>query len=188
MRGTVTHHSQSGGHYPVVLTTCQVHNVSADGSTTKARALLNFASSTSFITKSLAKRLHLRRRCHSMKVGGISGSATQLSSCGMVDLYILNGRSKTMAVAAVVLPQVTTDLPSHSVRFNHKWKHLLNIHQAYPDFGTPGVLICSLESMFSAIRCFTAGGLAVRVHHQLSKHVSVECLLVTPTSIVTAID
>ena len=37
--GTVTHHSQLGGCHPVELTTCQVQIVSADGSTTKARAL-----------------------------------------------------------------------------------------------------------------------------------------------------
>ena len=73
-----------------------------------------------------------------MKVGVIGGSATQLSSRGMVDLNILNGRGKTMAVEAVVLPQVTTNLPSCLVPFNHKWKHLSNIRLADPDFGTPG--------------------------------------------------
>ena len=136
--GTVTYHSQSGGRQPVVLTMCQVRIVSADGSMTKARALLDSASSTLFITESLAQRLHLQRRRHSMKVGGISGSATQLSSRGMVDLNILNGRGKTMTVEVVVLPQVTTDLPFCSVPFNHKWKYLSNIRLADPDFDTPG--------------------------------------------------
>ena len=67
-----------------------------------------------------------------MKVGVIGGSATQLASRGMVDLNILNGRCKTMAVQVVVLPQVTTDLPSRSVPFNHKWRHLSNIRLADP--------------------------------------------------------
>ena len=138
MPGTVTHHSESGGRHPVVLTTCQVQIASADGSRTKARALLDSASSTSFITERLAQRLHLRRRRHSMKVGVIGSSATQLSSRGMVDLIILNGRGKTMAVQAIVLPQVTTNLPSRSVSFNHKWKHLSNISMADPGFGIPG--------------------------------------------------
>ena len=141
--GTVTHHSQSGGRHPVVPTTYQVQIVSADGSTTKARALLNSASSTPFIMESLAQRLHLRRRRHFMKVGVIGGSATKLSSCEMVDLNILNGHGKTMALKEVVLPQVTTDLPSCSVPFNYKRKHLSNIRLADLDFGTQGVLICS---------------------------------------------
>ena len=62
-----------------------------------------------------------------MKFGVIGGSAIQLSSRGMVDLNILNGRGKTMAVQAVVLPQVTTHLPSRWVSFNRKWKHLSSV-------------------------------------------------------------
>ena len=56
----------------------------------------------------------------------------------MVDLNKVNGRGKSMAVPSLVLPQVTTDLPSRSVLFNHKWKHLSNIRPADPDFATPG--------------------------------------------------
>ena len=61
MPGTVTHHSDLGGHQPVVLTTCQVQIVNAEGSTKKARALLDAASSTLFVMKSLAQHLHLSR-------------------------------------------------------------------------------------------------------------------------------
>ena len=64
----------------------------------------------------------------------------------MVDLNVLNGRGKTIAVETVVLPQVTTDLPSRSVPFNHKWKHLSNIRLADPDFGTPGSVELLLEA------------------------------------------
>ena len=70
------------------------------------------ASSTSFIMKSLAQHLHLQCRCQSLKVGSIDNSATQLCSQGMVDLNIVNGHGKTLAVEAVVLPKVTTNLPS----------------------------------------------------------------------------
>ena len=59
--GTVTHHSDLNGRHQVVLTTCQVQIVSPESSTIKARALLDSASSTSFITDSLAQRLHLQR-------------------------------------------------------------------------------------------------------------------------------
>ena len=51
MPGTVTHHWDLGGGHPVVHTMCQVQILNAEGSTTKARALLDSASSTSFITE-----------------------------------------------------------------------------------------------------------------------------------------
>ena len=43
-----------------------------------------------------------------------------------------------MAVEAVVLPKVTTDVPSTFVPFNNNLKHLSNIQLADPDFSTPG--------------------------------------------------
>ena len=72
MPGTVTHHPQLGGQHPVVLTECYAHIVNTDGSTTKARTLLDSAPSTSFIVESWAQHLHLQRWCHFMKVGDIS--------------------------------------------------------------------------------------------------------------------
>ena len=138
MPGAVTHHSDLGGCHPVVLTPCQVQIVSADSTTTKARALLDLASSTSFVTESLAQCLHLRRRHHSIKVGGIDGSTTRLSSRGMVDLNISNHCGKTLAVEVVVLPKVTTNLASCPVQLNRRRKHLSNIRLANPNFGNPG--------------------------------------------------
>ena len=37
-----------------------------------------------------------------------------------------------------MLPKVTTNLPFCPVPFNHRWKHLSNIHLANPNFGTTG--------------------------------------------------
>ena len=112
-----------------------MYSVSAHGSMMKARALLVSACSTSFITESLARRLHLCWR-HSMKVSGIGGSSTRLSLRGMVDLNISNHCGKTLAVEVVVLSKVTTTLPSCPVTFNWKCKHLSNIRLASADFGT----------------------------------------------------
>ena len=42
-----------------------------------------------------------------------------------------------MAVEAVVLPKVSTDVPSTSVPFSDRWKYLLNLQLAYPYYGTP---------------------------------------------------
>ena len=85
--GTVTHHSHLGtcGRHLVVLV-CQVQIEGADSSTTKARALLDSASSTLLIMENLAHHLRLQHWHHSMKVDGIGRSATQLSSCGMLAL------------------------------------------------------------------------------------------------------
>ena len=104
----------------------------------KARAPLDLASSTSFITESLVQYLCLWHWHHSMKVRGIGSSATLLSSHGVVHLIVSNDGGKTLVVEAVVLPKVTTDLRSCPVPFNRKWKHLSNIRLADPDFGSPG--------------------------------------------------
>ena len=69
-----THGSQLGSSRQVLLMTCQVKVTGLDGLTTKARALLDSASSTSFITERLAQYLHLPRRHHNMRISGIGGS------------------------------------------------------------------------------------------------------------------
>ena len=56
----------------------------------------------------------------------------------MVNLKItsLGSEGKTLEVEALVLSKITSVLPSHSVPFNHKWKHLMDISLADPYFGT----------------------------------------------------
>ena len=48
-----------GGHNSALLMTCQIAVVSPDGHITKARSLLDWASSTSFVTERTAQRLQL---------------------------------------------------------------------------------------------------------------------------------
>ena len=38
---------------------------------------------------------------------------------------------------AIVLPKVTSDMPSRSVPFSKKWKHLVGLPLADSDFGVP---------------------------------------------------
>ena len=117
---------------------CQVRVTSPDGHTTKARALLDSASSASFITKRLVQ--HLPHRHHDMKISGIEGPSTKSPSRGMVDFKItrLGSERKTLNVEALVLPKITSVLPSHPIPFSCEWKHLMNILLVDPDFGTPG--------------------------------------------------
>ena len=57
----------------VLLMTCQAQVNTPEGTTMQARALLDLASSTSFITKHLAWQLQLPRKNRRIQVAGISG-------------------------------------------------------------------------------------------------------------------
>ena len=74
-----THTSQSSSSHQVLLMTCQVRVTSPDGHATKTRALLDSASSASFITERLAQHLHLPRRHHDMKISSIGGASPKSS-------------------------------------------------------------------------------------------------------------
>ena len=50
----------------------------------------------------------------------------------------LGSEGKTLDMEALVLPKITSVLPSHPIPFSRKWKHLMNISLADPDFDTPG--------------------------------------------------
>ena len=82
-----THTSQSSSSRQVLLMTFQVRVTSPDGHVTKARALLDSASSASFVTERLAQHLHLPCRHPDMKISGIGGASTK-SSRGMLDFKI----------------------------------------------------------------------------------------------------
>ncbi len=43
-----------------------------------------------------------------------------------------------ISVSAVVVPNVTCDLPIQPVQFNSQWTHLDDVKLADPDFGQPG--------------------------------------------------
>ena len=66
-KSSATHSShlsclKSGGQRRALMMTCQIGVVTSDGHVTKARALLDCTSSTSFVTEHLARRLQLPRQ------------------------------------------------------------------------------------------------------------------------------
>ena len=63
-----THVSQLRNRRQVLLMTCRVKIIGPDRSTTQARALLDSASSISFVTDRLVQRLCLVHRNHSIKL------------------------------------------------------------------------------------------------------------------------
>ena len=135
-----THVSQLHNCRQVLLMTCRVKIVAPDGSTTHARALLDSASSTSFITERLVQRLRLVRRNCSVKISGIGATSDQPSSRGITNFNIArtDNWGKTIPVEALSLSEITSDLPLHPVTFDGKWKHLQGLQLADPEFGEPG--------------------------------------------------
>ena len=77
---------KSGGQRRALMITCQIGVVTSDGHVTKARALLDCGSSTSFVTEHLARRLQLPRQRQRVRVAGISCPEHSLSSRSVVTL------------------------------------------------------------------------------------------------------
>ena len=63
-------------HISQLLMTCQVQVLGPDGTTSQVRALLDSASSASFISERLTQHLRLSRHHYGTKVSGIGGDTT----------------------------------------------------------------------------------------------------------------
>ena len=120
--------------------TCRVSVRSPDGHTTQARALLDSASSTSFISERLAQHLHLSRSHRSAQITGIADISYQSLTQSVVHFSVTPVWSVGMAheVEAMVLPKVTSDLPLHLVPLDGRWQHLWGLQLANPESGSPG--------------------------------------------------
>ena len=120
-----------------LLMTCQIMVVSADGSSRKARALLDSGSSASFVSDRLARSLNLPRSRQSTRLFGIAG-LHHGSSSHFVTKFRVTSRldpKKSFDVSAIIIPRVTCDLPAHSISVDRTWHHLEGLQLADPDFG-----------------------------------------------------
>ena len=123
-----SHLSQlSDHHHQVSLATYQVRVIAPDGSTTIARALLDLGSSTCtcFVTECLVQHLYLLcQYCH-MQISSdwqhycAFRFAQSSQWVGNFKASPTTRHGKVIAVEAVVLPKVTTDVPSTTVSFNN---------------------------------------------------------------------
>ncbi len=137
----ITTNAQAGPASGTLLMTCQVLVKGPDGSSSmKARALLDSASSTSFISEGLAQALRLPRSTRNIKISGVAGLSHQspLHSLATFDIAATSSPDDKFQVTAVVMPRVTCDLPLQPVHQDSKWTHLSGLHLADPDFGRPG--------------------------------------------------
>ena len=121
-----------------LLMTCRVLVGVPDGSTVTARALLDSASSASFVSERLVKSLCLPRLHQNTTISGVAG-LTSSSRQALTNLTISSTQTDSkFNVTAIVVPRVTCDLPVHPVAFSSTWTHLNNLPLADPNFGCPG--------------------------------------------------
>ena len=94
-----------------LLMTCQVLVHSPDGATLTARALLDSASSTSFICERLTQALRLPKSPQSIRISGIAGLThrSPLHSTVSFDISPTSCKDDRINVSAVAVPCVTSD-------------------------------------------------------------------------------
>ena len=148
-----------------LLMTCQVVVKSPDGSSTRVRALLDSASSTSFVSERLAQSLGLPRSRHNVHISGVAGLShhSPLQSVATFNVTSTYSPSKSFTVTAIVVPRVTCDLPIEPVHSESHWTHLSDLPLADPDFGRPGTIDILLgvdiyaDVMLQGRRCGPSG-------------------------------
>ena len=123
-----------------LLMTCRVLVTSPDNTIIEACALLDNASSTSFVSECLVQTLRLPRTHQNIHVLGVAGSSPQIPSQSVARLKIspIHSNGDTHDISAVVVPIVTCDLPVSPVPFQSTWKHVSDLPLADPTFGQPG--------------------------------------------------
>ena len=139
---SVPSHATSGHQSNSLLMTCYVSASHPDDKSLpiQVRALLDPASSTSIVSERLARCLGLPRSPKSTKISGVAG-LSQRSPTSITRLIVSGAQSskRQFNVTAIVVPQVTCDLPTHPIKYDSsKWTHLSDISLADPDFDTPG--------------------------------------------------
>ena len=121
-----------------LLMTCRVLVEVPDGSLVNARALLDSASSASFISERLVNSLCLPRLRQNTTVSGVAG-LTHSSLQALTNVTILSPQTnRKFNLTAIIVPRVTCDLPVHPITPKSNWNHLDNLALADPDFGRPG--------------------------------------------------
>ena len=111
-----------------------------DGSTTQAKALLDSVSTTLFITERLWQCFLLVHCNIRVKISGIGATSNKPSSHGGINFSNAHpdDKGKIVAVEALILSKITSNLPIRPVSLDTKWKHLDCLQLANPGFATTG--------------------------------------------------
>ena len=129
----VTSNFSNGNRGSVLLMTCQGVIRGPNGSTTRARGLLDSGCEASFITERLAQQLRLSRRRGPM-ITCIGETTPHVRSRGLVDIEVTDAREigKVHAVQALVLTKITSSTPACPVSEQRNWTHLTGLSLADP--------------------------------------------------------
>jgi len=102
----VSSHAATGIKSDALMMTCAILVSSPDGSTVEARALLDSASTASFISERLVQALRLRRTSHSATITGIAGLSHKSPTHSVTSFTIsaINSPTEKIGVTAVVVP------------------------------------------------------------------------------------
>ena len=106
----------------------------------EARALLDNASSASFVTERLVQTLCIPHVHQNVRMSGIAGSTPKSPIQSIASLQISAARpdGRKIDLTAIVVPRVTCDLPLYPVPLGLDWKHVTDLSLADPQFGQPG--------------------------------------------------
>ena len=123
-----------------LLMTCRVLVCSPDGTSVEARALLDNASSASFVSERLAQTLRLSRINQKARISGVAGLSHHSSNQSVAQFSIspIQSPLKKIDITAIVVPKVTCDLLFSPVPLKKEWNHLDGINLADSGFGCPG--------------------------------------------------
>ena len=118
-------HAAMGIKSNLLLMTCRIAIEAPDGSSIEARALLDSASSVSFVSECLAQSLRLPRSHQSIHISGVAVLMRNSSTQHITNFKVssLHSPFKKFVVSAVIVPRVTCDLPLHPVPLNLAWDH-----------------------------------------------------------------
>ncbi len=133
----VTFNTSTGLASNLLLMTCRVLVHAPDGSSIESRALLDSASSASFVSERLVQSSHLPRFRHDLKILSVAGVSHTPPSQAISKFVItpMHNQTRKIDVTAAIVPRVTCDLPLQHVPFNPEWEHLSDLTLADPDFG-----------------------------------------------------
>ena len=136
----ISSHTQSGSSSSTLLMTCQIAIHAPDGSSIRARGILDSGSSASFVSERLAQSLRLRRSTRNIHISGVAGIShnSPIHSVAAFEISSLTNPADKLNVSAIVVPHVTRDLPVQPVHFKSNWSHLSGLYLSDPEFGQPG--------------------------------------------------
>ena len=132
----------AGFSFNLLLMTCRILVDAPDGLSIEARAILDSASSASFVSERLVQTLCLPRSYRGAKISGVAGFThnSPLQCIASLRTSSICSRSQKIDVTTVFVPRVTCDLPLHPIPFNIRWKHLEDITLSDRHIGRPGII------------------------------------------------